>query len=68
LPPGKTAAPPAKAIALMRSTISNNGAPPFGFCRKMTIVAAGVATGSGSPLIGWLRSSVSMHSLKHAFT
>jgi hypothetical protein len=33
----------------------------------MTIVAAGVATGSGSPLIGWLRGSVSISLLKHAF-
>ena len=35
--------------------------------RKMTMVAAGVAMGSGSPLIGWLRSSGSIGLLKHAF-
>jgi NAD dependent epimerase/dehydratase family enzyme len=33
----------------------------------MTMVAAGVAMGSGSPLIGWLRSSDSIGLLKHAF-
>jgi excinuclease ABC subunit A len=55
-------------MALTRSTINNNGAPPSGFCRKMTIVAAGVATGSGSPLIGWLaRFRFHASSLKHAF-
>jgi hypothetical protein len=36
---------------LTRSTINNKGAPPSGLARKITIVAAGVAIGSGSPLI-----------------
>ena len=42
-PPGKTSAPPANAIALARSTISNSGAPPS-TSRKMTTVAAGIAS------------------------
>ena len=56
---------PAKAIALIRSTSSNNGAPPAGLSRKMTIVAAGVAGAISSPLTGWVLISLSMRTNKH---
>ena len=48
-PPGKTSAPPAKAMPWARSTISSSGGPA-GWSRTSTKVAAG--NGSDTPVAG----------------